>query len=398
VNWLDVYRFGYDRLAAPLIFLGSPQAAHEQVMRGLALLDDQTWMQRFIERVRQRTLTDEPVAVGGVTLPHPLILAAGFVKGRGFASEDEALEAVMRGENIIPGWRIIPALVGAVEFGSFTRWPRVGNTGCVLWRDVSTKSLQNRIGLKNPGVMAAAQFLSTRPLPDVFGINIAVSPGVNDEQQEQREIREALAAFLSRDVRPAWFTLNVSCPNTEDDPDSHQTDVITRALCYAAIDELRGTNIPLWVKIGPSLAEQQYRTLARVFEETSVRAVISTNTAPEPTPDDKNVTAGISGGRLHKRALDAAAVLLAEKQRGGYTWDVIACGGVMDGKTYQAFAKQGVSAAQYWSALIYRGPLAAAIIEREYREEAAVERTESSSAGAAANGRSGAHSAHADHL
>ena len=50
--------------------------------------------------------------VGGVTLPHPLIVAAGLVKGDGFASEAEALAAVARGRNIVPGWRSLPTLVG----------------------------------------------------------------------------------------------------------------------------------------------------------------------------------------------------------------------------------------------------------------------------------------------
>ncbi len=97
-----------------------------------------------------------------MTLPHPLIVAAGLVKGDGFASEAEALAAVARGRNIMPGWRSLPALVGAVEFGSFTRWPRLGNPGCVVWRDMATRSMQNRVGLRNPGATAAAAFLGAR--------------------------------------------------------------------------------------------------------------------------------------------------------------------------------------------------------------------------------------------
>ena len=101
------------------------------------------------------------------------------------------MQAVQR--NIIPGWRSMPLLVGAVEFGSFTRCPRLGNTGTVLWRDEPTHSTQNRIGLKNPGALASAEFfaLHLEQLPPVFGINIAVSPGVVDPAQMNREILEA---------------------------------------------------------------------------------------------------------------------------------------------------------------------------------------------------------------
>src|SRR5690606_28074553 len=114
--------------------------------------------------------------------------------------------------------------VGLVEYGSFTRQARPGNIGTVMWRDAKTQSTQNRVGLKNPGVEAAATFLLKHviDLPHTFGINIAVSPGV-DNEQAIIDIRESFNAFLKRGVIPNWFTLNVSCPNTEDDPTGNQT-------------------------------------------------------------------------------------------------------------------------------------------------------------------------------
>ncbi len=275
-----------------------------------------------------------------MTLHHPLILAAGFVKGEGFVDEAAAQRALTR--NIIPGWRTMPLLVGAVEFGSFTRYPRLGNPGVVVWRDPATRSTQNRVGLKNPGARAAAEFLAQRrrDLPPIFGINIAVSPGVTDADQERREVLKSLQAFLERDVRPSWFTLNLSCPNTEDDPGSHQTEARARALCAAVVELLSAQQIPLWVKISPALADEQYRVLLRAFAETGVAAVIATNTLAAPAPDDapEGVTAGLAGGSLHQAALRAVALLTDEKAARGYDLDVIACGGVLDGATFRAFA------------------------------------------------------------
>jgi dihydroorotate dehydrogenase len=54
-----------------------------------------------------------------------------------------------------------------------------------------------------------------------------------------------------------------------------------------------------------------------------------------------------------------------ESDRLGCDVDVIGCGGVMDGATLRAYREHGIAAVQYWSALVYRGPLAAAIIARE---------------------------------
>ena len=103
------------------------------------------------------------------------------------------------------------------------------------------------------------------------------------------------------------------------------------------------------------------------------------------SPLSRRLRAGDAGARAHRRfgragghsvgcehgdgAPDVAAVALlaAEKAEHGYALDLIGCGGVIDGKTYHAFAQHGVKAMQYYSSVIYRGPLAAALIEQEIR-------------------------------
>lgn len=372
---LRLYDAGYRHLARPLIFRMSAQQAHQQMHAWLRRADGQTWLLPLLGALRGVIQPPVAISVGGTTLESPLILAAGLVKGDGFASEEEALAAVAAGRNIIPGWRCLPPLVGLVEFGSFTRWPRPGNPGTVTWRDVATCSTQNRIGLRNPGARAAAAFLGARRalLPRQYGINIAVSPGVTDLAQQTDEVLESLGAFVAAGVFPTWFTLNLSCPNTEDDPRGHQTADEARTLCAAALALLRERNAspptgripPLWVKVGPDLGDEQYRALLRVFAETGVAAVVATNTLPLPAPDDPAVLAGVGGGRLHARAVEVAALLMAGRAAHSYPVDVIGCGGVQDGATLRAFAGLGITAMQYWTALVYRGPLASALLADE---------------------------------
>jgi len=105
----------------------------------------------------------------------------------------------------------------------------------------------------------------------------------------------------------------------------------------------------------------------RVFAEVGVRAVVATNTLPAPTPDDPALVAGMAGGQLHARALAVVGLLAAERAAHDYPVDVIGCGGVQDGATLRAFARLGIAAVQYWSALVYRGPLASALLA--YEEE-----------------------------
>jgi dihydroorotate dehydrogenase len=365
---LSAYRVLYEQLARPVIFTQGAQAAHEHMLTLLRGLDALPASQPVLAAIQRITQPPRPVTVGGVTLNAPLMLAAGFVKGEGFPDEDAALAAVESDHNVMPGWASVPALCGLVEFGSFTRWPRLGNPGTVVWRHADSRSTQNRVGLKNPGARAAAAFLAKRRdrLPAQFGINVAVSPGVSDPPQEQREVAEAFGYFRAAGIQPAWWTLNVSCPNTEDDPGARQTESRTRDVCQAALDALAGQPAPLWVKVSPDLAPDQYRALMRVFAEMGIPAVIATNTLAQPAPGRPDLSAGIGGGRLHRAALDAVGHLVAEQRALDCPVDVIGCGGVLDGDSFGDFAALGIRAAQYWSALIYRGPLAAALIASEF--------------------------------
>jgi dihydroorotate dehydrogenase len=374
---LLLHRAVYEWLLRPFIFRSSAQNAHDYVIRLLGRLDRFTTIQWLFRATRKISMHNQPVIISGVELPTSLILAAGFVKGHGFSSEQEAQQAVENGLNIIPGWRSMPNLVGAVEFGSFTRFPRLGNDGTVMWRDVSTRSTQNRVGIKNPGACAAAQFLAKHrhQLPAIFGINIAVSPAVDDPQIEQTEVLDSIGFFLDKHVCPTWFTLNLSCPNTEDDPQANQTEAKTRQLCGAVVNILRekstqiGREIPLWVKISPNLSENQYQVLMSTFHDVGVQAVIATNTLPASVSENPQLTAGLGGGSLHQSALSATTFLQREKLENAFKVDVIGCGGVMNGKTYQQFKNVGISVMQYWSALVYRGPLAAAQIIHEARRK-----------------------------
>jgi len=210
-----------------IIFRRSAQESHDAALRLLRLLDGLPLSAAIASALHRSTFSDRPTEVGGLSLSHRLILAAGLVKGEGFADEGQALGAASdRRRNIMPGWRVIPALVGPVEFGSFTRHPRLGNMGKTVWRHEDTRSTQNRVGLRNPGARAAARFLGDRrhKLTNEFGINIAVSPGVEDSDQQRRDVLESLSVFLDAGVHPRWFTINSRCHNPADDPLAQQLE------------------------------------------------------------------------------------------------------------------------------------------------------------------------------
>lgn len=368
---LSVYELAW-RPAAALIRGTDAQVAHERTLRLMRRADGVAGLDALARLANRLVFPRRPTRVGGVQLPHPIILAAGLVKGDGFREEAQAMTALHRHRNVVPGWRSLPALLGAVEFGSFTRRPRLGNRGRVLWRDDANGSMQNRIGLRNPGVRAAAAHLrsNARLLPPVWGLNLALSPGVEDLDQGTAEIREAAAyvrdAFGDVGGGPAWYTLNLSCPNTEDDPHGRQTDEQARRYASALVEV---ADAPVWVKIGPDLGDEQIGLLARAFADAGVRAVVATNTLPAAAPGG-GPQAGMSGARLRPLALRTVTRLDAAIREIAAPLDIVACGGIMNGADLLAFQAAGARAAMVYSALVFRGPLAGALILREADREA----------------------------
>jgi dihydroorotate dehydrogenase len=361
---LAAYRAAWAVSALPFRLV-SAQAAHDGLIAALRYADGSRPLLRLARSARSVALPPQAVEVGGVRLPHPVVVAAGLVKGDGFDDEPSALAAVSGSRDIVPGWRSVPALLGPVEFGSYTRNPRRGNPGTVIWRDRASLSTQNRVGLRNPGAVAAAAFLARHAdrLPPVYGINLAPSPGVDDDERAAAEIVEAASSFealLRGSGRaPAWYTLNLSCPNTEDDPAAQQTEDRARRLAGPLVDALP---VPVWVKIGPALGDRQYEVLATVLADLGARAVVATNTLPGRAPDGSGREAGVGGVRLREHALRAVGILARAAAESARELDVIACGGIMDAHDLAAARAAGARACMVYSALVFRGPLAPALI------------------------------------
>ena len=355
------------RPVAALVRRADPMTAHTRTVSLLRTADRLPLAERLGSLVRDASLPPNPVRVGGVDLPYPLIVAAGLVKGDGFADEAAALAAVRRGQDVVPGWRSLPALAGPVEYGSYTRRPRLGEPGRVLWRDFDGGWMQNRVGLRNPGARAAAAFLGAHAadLPAVWGLSLSVTPGLDDVARSRDEIVEAAdyftTAFAGLEAGPAWLTLNLSCPNTEDDPKGNQSAELARELCGALG---RRSDLPLWVKLGPDLADAQLAALVGAFGETGVRAVVATNTFAAPDPDGTGM-AGVSGSRLRPRALDTVVRLRKAIDRAGSGLEIVASGGILNGADLRAFRDAGAAAGMLYTALVLRGPLAPALILRE---------------------------------
>ena len=186
-------------------------------------------------------------------------------QGRGLPSEDAALAAVDRRRNVVPAgascrrswapWSSAPtrgtrgpATRAAWSGGTRPRGPCRTASGCATWRTCCRRASANARG---------------RPAADL-GREPRRQSRPHDLDESEREIREAAGffeeAFRGTAAGPAWLTLNLSCPNTEDDPRGTQSGELAERLCGALATV---TRLPLWVKVGPDLSDEQLQTLIR---------------------------------------------------------------------------------------------------------------------------------------
>ncbi len=362
---LILYEITYSMLRCTL-FRVQANTSHELVHDLLEHWDEHALLQRGLRGLGRFLRPAVPVQVGGVELPQPFMLAAGWCKGTGYDNEVRALATVIRDDNLLPGWRTLPHLAGPIEFGSYTRWPRQGNQGRTMWRYPAVQGLGNRVGLRNPGIRAVAAFLALHRdlLPETWGINLASSLDVEDPQTLRSELIESLTYLEDAGLTPTWLTLNVSCPAAHDeDVGLQQSAEFIRNLLEGVRTAAR-TSLPIWLKVSPCLTARQYDQILSLAIEYGVKAIVATNTRQEQEGADGSPW-GASGGLLRDDARTALIKLVTLQRMRQAPIDIIACGGIGRGRDLRLLRLLQVKAWQYNSALVYRGPLAATLIHRE---------------------------------
>ena len=299
-----------------------------------------------------------PVHALGLTVPHPLGLAAGFDKN---AVGIDGLAAL--------GF-------GHVEVGTVTGEAQPGNPRPRLFRLKDDRAIVNRMGFNNDGATAVAPRLKAaraalqRRHPDVrpvIGVNIGKTKAV--------ELADAVGDYLvsARSLAPAadYLVVNVSSPNT---PGLRLLqDVESLRPLLAAVgeeaDRAAGRHVPLLVKIAPDLSDEDIDDVARLALDLKLDGIIATNTtiardglASPAEQVEKCGAGGLSGAPLKQRSLD---VLRRLKDVTGDALTLVAVGGVETAQDVQDRLDAGATLVQGYTAFLYEGPFWAARINRE---------------------------------
>ena len=282
------------------------------------------------------------VELAGLTFPNPVGLAAGFDK-------DAEVFRQMLGFGF-----------GFVEVGTLTPRPQAGNPRPRLFRLTEDEAVINRMGFNNGGQAAAAGRLERRDRhAGIVGINI----GANKDSAD-RIADYATGVSAMRGIAD-YLTVNISSPNTPGLRALQDKGALDELL--AAVMETRGDGPPLLLKVAPDLEPADVDDIARAAIDHRLDGLIVANTTVSRPPlgsRHRIEAGGLSGAPL--KALALTRLRDFRKATGGALL-LIAAGGIGSGADAFERIKAGASLVQLYSALVYRGPGLAKVINRELK-------------------------------
>lgn len=258
---------------------------------------------------------------------------------------------------------------GGVSVGTATRSQRDGNPYRPRLRMVeSDRSIQNSMGLNNPGIDKIAkevdqQLGQTRKRNMAVGISIAETPGIEDDERRQEDL---IYSFRKAYNAAEYVEINLSCPNTGHQRIDAQLRYLDRVL--SNIMKIR-RSLPVrkavYAKLSPDLGKAQLLALLDMVVEHGMNGLVLFNTFPgsrsnflemQTTPEQllpvraDGDLGGISGRPLYINTFRAVEYI----KNSHPDLSLIACGGVDHGAKVFDLLRMGADAVQIYSALSYR--------------------------------------------
>ena len=275
------------------------------------------------------------LSLAGLTLPNPILVAAGC---GGTGKELGQYGALAD----LGGFVTRSITVNARPGG---RAPRIAET---------PSGLVNAIGLQNPGV---DHFLATE-LPWLVqeGARVFVSIA----GKSLGEYAE-LARRLGRSPGIAGVEVNLSAPDATGTGVFDVREPFHAASVVSTVQRDLPRGMPAIAKLRPDVG--RVVESARTVLEAGAAAVVVGNALPAAMPDGR--PGGLSGPAVRPVALRCVSEVHAEVPEA----QIIGCGGVDDADAVRSFLAAGATAVQVGSALLH-DPTTAARLSAEFKETA----------------------------
>ncbi len=307
----------YSSILKPLLFCLPPETAHDCTMSMAHLAP---WLGGVVGRSNPEELKTQ---VGSLKWSAPWALAAGL---------DKNAEAIGFFSKL--GF-------GAIECGTITLAPQIGNPRPRMFRIPEEHSLRNSMGFPSKGLVKVRDGFTHKIKNVPVGANI----GKNKESSPKASISELKELQNSLALKADYFVINVSSPNTPGL--RHLQD---RGYLSELFTELKPYPKDLYLKIAPDLDEATLKELFDVAKEHNLTGMISTNTTMMP----ERGIGGVSGELLKSKSFAIYSKLL--NWNGDDKFEIIAVGGINEWSDVIKLWGHGGKAFQVYTSFIYEGP------------------------------------------
>jgi dihydroorotate dehydrogenase len=301
----------------PLLFKLEPETAHNLTLHVAHLCPT---LGSLTGQSKDESMS---LRVGGTQWSFPIGLAAGLDKNA------EALDFFSA-----QGF-------GAIECGTITLKPQLGNPLPRMFRYPDEQSLRNAMGFPNQGLLEILPRLKSYDGPIPLGVNI----GKNKDTTPEDSIEELSILFDTLREEAEYFVINVSSPNTPGLRALQEKSYLTEL--FTELNANRNGK-DLYLKIAPDLSKEKIQELTTMARDMKLTGLIATNTTIMP----ERGVGGVSGVLLREKSREVREIILKEKGE----LELIAVGGITTPDDLFTLWKDGGKAAQVYTAYVFQGP------------------------------------------
>jgi dihydroorotate dehydrogenase len=313
------------------LFMFDPEVAH-----GMSITALKSGFIPTCQVPRDSRLQQE---VAGITFANPIGMAAGYDKNAEVPAE------------------LLKLGFGFTEIGTVTPKAQAGNPKPRIFRLVEDEGVINRLGFNNEGHDAAYTRLKNANIKGVVGVNI----GANKDSEDR--IADYVSGIDTFYDVASYFTANISSPNTPGLRDLQARESLSALLSAVlekreALTAKKARYVPVFLKIAPDLTEEGLDDIAAEVLQHKLDGLIISNTTLSRDGLKSKVNTGEAGGLSGKPVFERSTTVLAKmRQRVGKDLPIIGVGGVSSAQTALEKIRAGADLVQFYSHMVYDGPL-----------------------------------------
>ena len=308
----------------PFLFLMDAESAHNTTMRFLKFFWRFESTRNLTRKIFFIPKKNTLVRIGSVEFSNPVGLAAGFDKNA----------------ELLPG---IDALgFGFVEIGTVTPRPQEGNARPRISREPQRRAVVNRMGFPNLGADIISAHL--KAVKEKVKIPIGVNIGKNKDTPNTDAALDYEKLLLAFQSTADYFTVNISSPNT---PGLRALQSSAFLMQLSRKIEQLSMPQPIFIKLAPDLLLDDLKEICTLCgPKKPFTGLVLTNTMHSDL-------GGISGWPLKKTSF---SMLVRARSFLDSNIPIISVGGIESADDVRERLKNGATAVQIYTTLIYQGP------------------------------------------